>query len=111
MLIEASGVSSVGAPGGISGGGGGGASSASSKSSTSSTRVSAAAPEGHDAASMAFLGWTQACLSALPERQQAQLRAVRRYLCSVCLQPSTVIIAGSLNVRVTIVVKATGRPV
>ena len=58
-------------------GGGGGvtssSSSTSSASSTSCTRVSAAAPEGHDAASMAFLGLTQACLSMLPGRQASTI--------------------------------------
>ena len=67
MLMEASGASSEGAPGASGGGAGGIASSSSSTSSTSSTRVSAAAPEGHDAASMAFLKWTQAHLSMLPK--------------------------------------------
>ena len=110
MLIEASAVSSVGAPGAISGGGGGIASSSSSTSSTSSTRVSAAAPEGHDTASITFLGWTQAYLNMLPGPASfCELCDAARAMCAAT--PHTVVPVGSLNAQVSVMVKATDRPV
>ena len=109
VLIEASGVSSVGAPGAISGGGGGIASSSSSTSSTSSTRVSAAAPEGHDAASITFLGWTQAYLNMLPGPASFCELCAARAMCAAT--PHTVVPVGSLDAQVSVKVKATDRPV
>ena len=108
VLMEASGASSEGAPGASGGGAGGIASSSSSASSASSTRVSAAAPEGHDAASMAFLKWTQAHLSMLPKPTgSCKLCNAAHAICA----SNTAKIAGSLNVLVSVAAEVSGRPV
>ena len=62
VLMEASG---TGPPAGGAGSWAASESSSSSSSSTSSTRVSAAAPDGHEAASMPFLCGSHSACEAL----------------------------------------------
>ena len=81
VLME---VSAGGSPAGGAGGWGASESLSSSSSSASSTRVSAAAPDGHDAASMPFLCDMKSACEAFAVTSVLMHRPPKQWYISVC---------------------------